>query len=211
MVQVLIADELLIVRRGVRQIVETQPFWSVCGEAGDGLQAIELAKQMRPDVVVLDVALPVQNGLMVASRLKRLVPNIELLLFTDQDDERTISLGLGAGARGCLMKSDSAAYLVAAIKALAMHRSFFSPVVSDLLLGATVIKPAKIEVASFTGRELDVIQFVTAGVRNAVIAERLGISLKTVESHRASAMRKAGTHSASGLTRFAIQNRLVQP
>jgi DNA-binding NarL/FixJ family response regulator len=100
--------------------------------------------------------------------------DIELLLLTEQDDELTISVGLAAGARGYLVKSDSAAYLVTAVKALAAHRSFFSPVVSDLLLGTTLIKPAKLEVASFTGRELEVIQFVTAGVRNVAIAERLG-------------------------------------
>jgi DNA-binding NarL/FixJ family response regulator len=108
-------------------------------------------------VAVLDVALPVQNGIVVTGRLKRLLPDIELLLLTEQDDERTISLALGAGARGYLLKRDSADYLVAAITALAAHRSFFSPVASDLLLGPTVIKPAKFEFARFTGRELDVI------------------------------------------------------
>jgi DNA-binding NarL/FixJ family response regulator len=210
MLRVLIADEHPIVRRGIRRIVEAEPSWSVCGEAADGLSAVEVALQAHPDIAILEVRLPAQSGILVTGRLKRLLPSIEVLVFTAEDDEQTISSGLAAGARGYLLKSETVGHLTTAIAALAAHRSFFSPTVSDLLLDSTVTRPGTTMLTSFTGRELDVMQFVCAGVTNADIAKRLGIGKKTVETHRASAMRKAGAHTAGELTRFAIKNRLIQ-
>jgi DNA-binding NarL/FixJ family response regulator len=210
MVRVLIADEYPIVRRGVRGLIEAQPGWSVCAEAADGLRALDLACREQPDVVVIDVGLPVQNGVVVTSRLKRSLPNVEVLLFTVQDDEQTISSGLAAGARGYLLKGETAGYLVTAVAALAAHRSFFSPVVSDLLLDSAMVRAGKALPKSFTTRELEVMQLVCDGENNSRIARRLGISLKTVETHRGATMRKAGAHTAGELVRFALKNHLVR-
>jgi len=210
MLRVLIADDHEIVRTGVRAVVESQPGWEVCGEAANGAEVLDLALSSRPNVAILDVSLPGLNGIAAARQLKQALPGSEVLLFSMHDDEETILGGLAAGARGYLLKTDGDAQLVAAISALAAHRSYFSPLVSDLLLDSAVHERRTSRLENFTVRELEVAQLIAEGESNKKIARRLGISVKTVESHRAAAMRKAGVHTAAEFVRFAIRHNLIR-
>jgi DNA-binding NarL/FixJ family response regulator len=210
MLRVLIADDHEIVRRGVRDVVEAQPGWEVCAEASNGSDVLQLALAQRPNIAVLDVSLPGLNGIAVTRQIRQAAPATEVLLFTMHDDDETISGGLAAGARGYLLKSDGDNQLVAAISALGAHRPYFSPAVSELLLDAAVHERKKARLESFTVRELEVAQLIAEGESNKKIARRLGISIKTVESHRAAAMRKAGVRTAAEFVRFAIKHNLIQ-
>ena len=209
MIKVLIADDHEIVRRGVRDVVEGHPGWEVCGEAACGSDVLDLALKSHPNVAVLDVSLPGLNGIAVTRQLRRASPSTEVLLFTMHDDDETISGGLAAGARAYLLKTDAQEHLVAAISALGAHRPYFSPVVSEVLLAAAVSERKKSRPESFSVRELEVAQLIAEGESNKRIARRLNISIKTVESHRASAMRKAGVRTAAEFVRFAIKHNLI--
>lgn len=211
MLRVLIADDHEIVRRGVRQIIEAHPGWEVCGEAADGQTALNMAILEKPDVVVLDVSLPVMNGIAVTRRLRQDAPQTKVLLFTMHDDDETVSAGLSAGARGYLLKMENEQLLEAAISALGANRPYFSSVVSELLLDAAVHDRRKSRLESFTNRELEVAQLISEGNSNKHIARLLSLSVKTVESHRAAAMRKAGVHTTAEFVRFAIKQKLIQP
>ena len=210
MLRVLIADDHEIVRRGVRDIVEAHVGWEVCGEAANGQDVLKLALDEHPNVAVLDVSLPGLNGIAVTRQLRVSCPECEILLFTMHDDDETVSGGLAAGARGYLLKSDGDGQLVNAISALSVHRPYFSPIVSELLLDAAMHERKKSRLESFTVRELEVAQLIAEGESNKTIARRLGISVKTVESHRSAAMRKAGVRSAAEFVRFAIKHNLIQ-
>jgi DNA-binding NarL/FixJ family response regulator len=211
MLRVLIADDHEIVRRGVREVVEAHPGWEVCGEASDGQEALEMALREKPNVIVLDVSLPSLNGVALTRRLKRELPTANVLLFTMHDDDETVSGGLAAGARGYILKTDSGRQLETAISALGANRPYFSAFVSELLLDAALNERKRSRLESFTVRELEVAQLISEGKSNKQIARLLGISIKTVESHRAGAMRKAGVRSAAEFVRFAIKHNLIQP
>lgn len=210
MLRILIADDHDVVRRGVRDVLESQPGWEVCAEAADGRQAVEMAMREKPDVAVLDVSLPMLNGIGVTRQLRQALPRTEVLLFTMHDDDETVSGGLAAGARGYILKSESDQQLVAAVAALAAHRPYFSDCVSEILLDAALHDRRKSRLESFTPRELEVAQLIAEGCGNKQIARNLGISVKTVESHRAAAMRKAGVRTATEFVRFAIKHNLIQ-
>ncbi|HEY9234194.1 MULTISPECIES: response regulator transcription factor [Phenylobacterium] len=210
MLRVLIADDHEIVRRGIRDIIESHPGWQVCGEAADGQAALDLAIEQQPDVAVLDISLPVLNGIIVTRRLRQESPRTNVLLFTMHDDDETVSGGLAAGARGYLLKSDSEDHLEAAISALGANRPYFSSFVSELLLEAAISERKRSRLESFTMREIEVAQLIAEGNSNKQIARLLKISVKTVESHRAAAMRKADVRTAAEFVRFAIKHNLIR-
>jgi DNA-binding NarL/FixJ family response regulator len=211
MLRILIADDHEIVRKGVRDVIEGHPGWQVCAEAADGQQALELALKEKPDIAVLDVTLPILNGIAVTQKLRKEHPHVRVLLFTMHDDDDTVSRGLAAGARGYVLKSDSESHLEAAISALGANRPYFSAPVSELLLDAALNERKHSKLESFTIRELEVAQLIAEGNSNKQIGRLLDISIKTVESHRAAAMRKAGVHTAAEFVRFAIKHNLIQP
>jgi DNA-binding NarL/FixJ family response regulator len=211
MLRILIADDHEIVRKGVRDVVEAHPGWEVCGEAGDGDSALSIALREKPDVAVLDVSLPVLNGVAVTRRLKQECAGVNVLLFTVHDDDETVSSALAAGVRGYVLKTESERYLEAAISALGANRPYFSSFVSEVLLEAATRERRKSRIESFTMREIEVAQLIAEGESNKQIARRLEISVKTVESHRAAAFRKAHARSAAELVRFAIKHNLIQP
>jgi DNA-binding NarL/FixJ family response regulator len=211
MLRILIADDHEIVRKGVRDLIEGHPGWEVCGEAADGQTALEIALREKPDIAVLDVALPILNGVALTRRLKQESPATSILLFTMHDDDETVSSGLAAGARGYVLKTDSERYLEAAISALGANRPYFSSFVSELLLDAAINDRKRSRLESFTIRELEVAQLIAEGNSNKQIARNLEISIKTVESHRSAAMRKAGARTAAEFVRFAIKHNLIQP
>jgi DNA-binding NarL/FixJ family response regulator len=211
MLRIIIADDHEIVRKGVRDLVEAHPGWEVCGEAADGRVALEIALREKPDIAVLDVALPALNGVALTRRLKQETPATSVLIFTMHADDETVVGGLAAGARGYVLKSDSERSLEAAISALSANRPYFSAFVSELLLDAAINDRKRSRLASFTIRELEVAQLIAEGSSNKQIARNLEISIKTVESHRSAAMRKAGARTAAEFVRFAIKHNLIQP
>jgi len=210
MLRILIADDHEIVRKGVREVIESHPGWTVCAEAGDGQTALDLALLEKPDIAVLDVSLPILNGIALTRRLQKDCPNTKVLLFTMHDDDETVGSGLAAGARGYVLKTDSERHLEAAISSLGANRPYFSSLVSELLLHAALNDRKRSRLESFTVRELEVAQLIAEGNSNKEIARRLEVSIKTVESHRAAAMRKADVRTAAEFVRFAIKHNLIQ-
>jgi DNA-binding NarL/FixJ family response regulator len=210
MLRILLADDHAIVRRGVRDLVEAHSGWGICGEASDGQQALEIALREAPDIAVLDVSLPGLTGIELTRRLNTERPSVRVLLFTTHDDEETVSAGLAAGARGYLLKTDSERHLEDAIAALAADQPYFSSSVADLARAGATSDRGRFPPKSFSARELEVAQLIAEGNSNKQIARRLNIGVKTVESHRTAAMRKAGVRTAPELVRFAIRHHLIR-
>ncbi|MGE5511044.1 MAG: response regulator [Bacteroidota bacterium] len=209
MTRILIADDHEVVRSGLRSILEAQPRWDVVGEAADGKDAIRKAIELKPDVAVLDYSLPLINGVEATRQIRARLPAVEVLIFTMHDNEQMIYDLLKAGARGYLLKSDAKRYLLTAIESLAAHRPFFTAKVSETLLECYLTKSLPTE-SVLTSRERGVIQLIAEGHSNKQIAGILNISVKTVETHRASAMRKLNLSSAAALVRYAVRNRIVE-
>jgi DNA-binding NarL/FixJ family response regulator len=215
MLKILLADDHDIVRRGIKELLEVQQGWSVCAEAIDGRTAVELAVQHRPGVAILDLAMPQLNGLEAARRIRALVPETEVLLFTMHESEELVREALAAGVRGYLLKSDAAAQLIPAVRGLAQKRPFFTGRISEVLVEGflhpgrpgDLARPAN----RLTTREREVVQLLAEGQSNKDIARTLELSVKTVETHRAAAMRKLKLKSLADLVRFAIKTHIVQP
>ena len=209
MTRILIADDHDIVRSGLRTILETHPNWEVVGEAADGKEAISKAIETQPDVAVLDYSLPLANGIEVTREIRARLPRTEILIFTMHDNEMIFQELLKAGARGYLLKSDAKHHLIRAIEALAMHKPFFTGKASELLLHSFRSRPGR-EASTLTDRERGVVQLIAAGHTNKQVANALGIGLKTVETHRATVMRKLNLSSSANLVRYAIRNKLAE-
>jgi len=209
MTRILIADDHDVVRSGVRAILETQVGWEVVGEAADGKDAVDQALATRPDVVVLDYGLPVMNGIEATRQIRTRVPGAEVLIFTMHDTATLVREVLEAGARGFLLKSDARRFLIAAVESLAVHKPFFTGKVSEALLETYLAKGTATD-AVLTAREKSVVQLIAEGKTNKKIADILSISLKTVETHRASAMHKLNLDTTAALIRYAIRNKLVE-
>jgi DNA-binding NarL/FixJ family response regulator len=210
MLRILVVDDHPVVRLCLRRVVETHADWALCGEAADGVAALELALREAPDVVVLDVTLPRLNGVAVTRQLQRTNPEIRVLLLSAHEDVSIIRAGLAAGARGYLFKSDAADALEGAITALGARRPYFSARVSELLLESVDLPAPQSALERLTRRELEVAQLVTEGRTNKEIARALGITKKTVAAHRAAALRKSGSRNAAQLASFALRHHLVQ-
>jgi DNA-binding NarL/FixJ family response regulator len=209
MTRILIADDHDVVRSGVRSILEAQTGWEVVGEAENGKDAVDQALATRPDIVVLDYALPVMNGIEATRQIRARVPGAEVLIFTMHDTATLVREVLEAGAKGFLLKSDARKFLIAAIESLAAHKPFFTGTVSEALL-ETYLAQGTAPASVLTSREKSVVQLIAEGQTNKRIADVLSISLKTVETHRASALRKLNLATTAALIRYAIRNKLVE-
>lgn len=190
--------------------------WEICGEAGSGPEAIERAKELRPNVIILDIGMPEMNGLDVARRIRAALPQTEVLVLTLHESEQMVREVLAAGARGYVLKSDAGRDLVAAVEALARHKPFFSPGVSEAVLrdyqsANPALRSSAPPRSVLTAREREVLQLLAGGNSNRQTAKSLGISIKTVETHRAHLMEKLGLHSAVEIARYAIRHRLIEP
>ena len=209
--RVLIVDDHDALRRGIRALVETRPNFSVVAEAASGHAAIEEARRTQPDIAIVDYSLPELNGLDLTLALKRELPRLEILIYTMHARDEIITGILKAGARGYVMKSDSEEHLLAALDALAVRRPYFSGAVSEALLEQFLQSNRHLNVGILTHREREVVQLIAEGKINKQIANTLDISVKTVETHRASAMHKLKLRTTADLVRYAIRNSLIEP
>jgi DNA-binding NarL/FixJ family response regulator len=208
-VRILIADDHEVVRAGLQKILGSQSGWEIVAVAADGREAIEKAKETKPDVAIVDYSLPTFNGVEVTRQIREWLPKTEVLIFTMHDNETLIERLLHAGARGYLRKSDANHYLITAIEALAAHKPFLTAEVSEALITAFAARCGH-RGSALTNRERQVVQLVAEGHSNKSIAKLLNISLKTVETHRTTVMRKLNLSSTAALVRYAIRNHIIQ-
>lgn len=210
-IRVLVADDHALVREGIRHVLDAEPGIAVVAEAANGREAVELAMQHRPDVVVLDITMPEETGLKAAARLREQLPEARVLLLSMHDQAEYVREGMRIGTHGYILKDSAGEELRAAIRAVHAGGTFFSPtVVKRLTSSAQVEAPAATALlATLTPRERDVLDGVARGLTNKAIAADLGISRRTVEAHRESLMRKLEIHNVAGLTRFALEVGLV--
>ena len=214
--RILIADDHEVVRRGLSTLLQTHEGWEICGEAKDGREAVEMAKQLRPDVVVLDVGMPNLNGLAATRQLAQQNPNQKVIVLTITDSDEVIREALDAGARGFVLKSDAARDLVSAVEALQRNRMFFTPRVNDMVLagfldkGHNGTRGDSPKVPQLTPREREVVQLLAEGKSSKEVACVLNLSTKTAETHRSNIMRKLGFHSIRDIVVYAIKNNIIQ-
>lgn len=210
MKRILIADDHDVLRGGIRALIEAHDGWQIVAEAADGLSALEAARSTRPDIAVLDHSLPIFNGLDLTHSLRRELPGIEILIFTVHDNEEIIRAFLMAGARGYVLKTDHGRHLVAAIEALSMRKPYFSAAVSETLLERFLNAGPGVALTTLTQRERQIVQLIAEGKINKEIGQLLDISVKTVETHRASVMHKLKLKTTAELVRYAVRNNIVQ-
>jgi DNA-binding NarL/FixJ family response regulator len=210
LIRVLVADDHMIVRTGIRHVVESEADFEVVGEAASGSEALSLALSLAPDVVVLDISMPDQSGLEVAARLRSGARPPRVLILSMHDNPEYVLESVRAGAHGYLLKDTAGTELRNAIRAVCRGESYFSSAVASRLTAA-VREEQKNSHAwdQLTGRERDVLFGIVRGQTNKEIAAHLGISHRTVESHRESLMRKLGIHTVAELTRFALESGIV--
>jgi len=207
--RILIADDHDIIRRGVRMLLETRPNYQVVAEAATGREALQLARDTQPDIAIVDYSLPELNGRDLTLKLRKVLPRLEILIYTMHDREDMILDVLQAGARGFVLKSDTERHLLSAIDALAVHRPFFSGSISETLLTQYLRSRPQPTSSTLTHREREVVQLIAEGKINKQVAQLLNISIKTVETHRATAMQKLKVRTTAELVRYAVRNNIV--
>ena len=214
--RILIADDHELIRRGVRTLLEAEPGWNVVAEASDGQEALEKAKETKPEIVVLDIGMPRLSGLEAARRLKRILPQVKVLMLTVHESERLALEVLNAGARGYVTKSDTARDLVIAIEALRRDKTFFTSRVDRMILdnfldGRPSKRAKEMQGEQLTSRQREIVQLLAEGKSSKEVSALLNLSVKTVETHRANIMKRLSCHSVSDLVRYAVRNNIVQP
>jgi DNA-binding NarL/FixJ family response regulator len=209
--RILIVDDYEVVRRGIRTLLEGESGWEVCGEASTGPAAIGAAGDLKPDLVILDLGLPELHGLEVTRRILQRRPETEVLVLTMHASEELIRQVLRAGAHGYVLKSDAGEQLVLAVRSLERHEPFLTTRVTEVVLDGFLKGVANDTVGeALTPREREVLQLVAEGRSSKSIAAALGVTVKTIESHRASLMRKLHLRTVADLVRYAVRNGLVE-
>jgi DNA-binding NarL/FixJ family response regulator len=214
--RIMVADDHEVVRRGLCALLQAQPDWEICGEAGDGREALEKAQKLKPDVVILDIGMPSLNGLEATRQILKVMPQTKVLILTLHDSDQVVREVLNAGARGFLLKSDAARDLVAAVEALRRDKTYFTSKVAAMVLegylkngtpGAQAAAPQTRN--RLTPREREIVQLLAEGKSTKEVAVALGLSVKTAETHRSNIMRKLELHSVSDLVLYAVRNNIV--
>jgi DNA-binding NarL/FixJ family response regulator len=213
--RILIADDHEIVRRGLKSILTKQPEWEVVGEALTGRQAVDDARTLKPNLIIMDIGMPELNGLEAARQILREFPSIEILILTMHESEQLIREVLDTGARGYVLKSDAGKDLVAAVESLRNHKPYFTTKVSDMVLTGFLKGTGRAGVENthtrLTPREREIVQLLAEGKSNKEVAGVLNISVKTAETHRSRIMSKLQLRSVGELVRYAVRNQIVEP
>jgi len=214
-IKILIADDHEVVRHGVRDLLGSQPGWEVCHEAATGREAVKMIEDGQPDVAVLDLSMPGLNGMDVARQIRKVSPDTKIIIFTMHETEELVREVFRAGAQAYVLKSDAGTHLVAAVNAVLEGRHFCSSKLSEwifqgFLRSSSGVPADAPEEDSLSTREREVVQLLVEGQSNKEAAAALGISVKTVETHRAVIMRKLRLSAFSELVRYAIRNHIIE-
>ncbi|HKW20392.1 MAG TPA: response regulator transcription factor [Ktedonobacterales bacterium] len=213
MVRILVAEDHEVMRRGLRDLLLEHQGWEVCAEARNGRDALDLAVQLHPDVAVVDIAMPLLNGLQATRHIRKQSPDTEVLIFTQYESGQYVQEALRAGAHGYILKSDAALHLTEAVEALARHEPFFSPSISKTILSTFFNteeqKRDEEALSTLTVREHEVMLMLAQGKKNRDVADALIIAPNTVITYRAKIMKKLGVSSIAGLILFAARNKLI--
>lgn len=212
-IRILLADDHTIVRNGIRSLLEDEPDMQVIGEAEDGHATVRMTAQFEPDVVVMDIAMPLLNGLEATRQIKRDHPDVKILILTMHENEEYIRQVLAAGAMGYILKDAAVRDLLGAIRAVCRGEAVLSPAITRLVIEDYLrwgdLQPEQQD-NSLSAREREVLQLIAEGYTNKQIAEILAISIKTVQSHRANLMRKLDLHDRGELIKYAIQKKIIE-
>ena len=215
--RLLVADDHAVVRKGLCAILQKQPDWVIAGEASDGRQAVELAEKVRPDVAVIDVTMPVLNGIEATRYIVKKLPHVKVLVLTMHDSEEVMREVIEAGAHGYLLKSDAGTDIVHAIRSLGSNKTFFTSKADQMLLDGYLHDGPKPEGGRngsvkqvLTNRQREILQLLAEGKSSKEVAAHLGLSVKTVETHRVNIMRRLDCHSVTDLVRYAVRNQIIE-
>lgn len=213
--RLVVADDHALMRRGICDLLEAEPGWEVVAQAVNGREAVDAVARTRPDVLVIDLAMPELNGLTAAREILRSFPKVEIVLLTMHNTDQTIREVLECGARGYVLKSDAEQDLIVAVKAVAQGKPFFTPSVAEVVLKGYLRHNARPETPEraqeLTTREREVVQLLAEGKGNKEVAVAMRVSVKTVEAHRSNINRKLSIRSTSELVRYAVRNSIVAP
>jgi DNA-binding NarL/FixJ family response regulator len=214
--RILIADDHDLMRRGIKTLLETHAGWEICGEANTGRDAVTKAQELKPDIAILDIAMPDLNGVDAAKRIRKESPGTEVLILSVHYSDQLIRDILEAGVRGYIVKSDSDRDLIIAVETLANHKPFLTPRATEVMLtsfneGRTRSETPTAMRERLTSREREIVQLLAEGKSSKEVASSLCISVKTAETHRANIMRKLQLHTVSELVRYAVRNQIVEP
>jgi DNA-binding NarL/FixJ family response regulator len=202
----LLADDHAIFRMGIRKIIEEMEGLVVCGEANDGLELLELLKTTRPDLIILDISMPHLRGLEATEEIKRLYPDVKILLLTMHKKKSFVQLGLKAGADGFLLKEDADSELYRAIENLKQGDKYFSPLLSTIMFDLTLSRP---KAEALTRREREILKLLAEGKKPGEVAAILYLSVHTVRTHRNNIMKKLKLKSLAELIRYAISHEFT--
>jgi DNA-binding NarL/FixJ family response regulator len=214
-VRLVIADDHEVVRRGLRALLEARPGWEVAGEAKDGKEAVQQVRDLKPDVTILDISMPLLNGLEATRQIIKENPKARILILTMHESDPLIQEVLNAGARGYLLKSDAGRDLVTAVDALRNNKTYFTSRVAKMVLDGylnkkSAPKDGAAELGRLTARQREILQLLAEGKSSKEVAVALGLSIKTAETHRANIMRRLDCHCVSDLVRYAVRNHIVE-
>jgi DNA-binding NarL/FixJ family response regulator len=215
-VRILVADDHEVVRRGVRTLLERHPGWEVCAEVANGREAVEKVRELKPDIVVMDLTMPQLNGVEATKQILRTLPDARVIILSVHDSEQLVRQIVDAGACGYVLKSGAGRELVTAVESVAHGQTYFPKIVMQILSRSASPNqrgsagPASV-VEVLTAREREILQLLAEGKSNKEVGTTLCISLATVETHRAHIMRKLDLHTVSELVHYAIRNKIVLP
>jgi DNA-binding NarL/FixJ family response regulator len=213
--RILVADDHELVRRGVRGLLRARRGWTVVGEAANGREAVEKANKLKPDVAIVDISMPDLDGLQVTRQIREAAPDTEVVVLTMHESDQMVRRVLDAGALGYVLKSDLAAHLVKAVKNVSAGKLFLTPRVSDIVLKGFLKTGNQPDLTGHsqarpTPREVEIIRLLAGGKANKEIAAELGITIRTVETHRAKIMLKLSLHSLAEIVHYAIRQKIVE-
>lgn len=204
---ILLAEDHSTVREGIKLLINSQPDMQVVGEAGDGETALKMAKELKPDIAVMDVSMPILNGLKTTKKLRQSCPDVRILTLTRHTDDGYLQQLIQAGANGYVLKQSAPTELIRAIRAVCEGKSYLDPSLTEKVMGGYVRQSTALRNAhkvELTDRETEVVRLIALGYSNKEIAAQLNISVKTVEAHKANSMTKLGMKSRIDIVRYAI-------